>query len=73
MLNVSIGYKALFCDSINQAYRLHLRPVVENLMNITDVFHFMLKHSTTGRREKKYISGLKGNVEYRPACANRLN
>lgn len=60
MLNVSIGYKALFCDSVNQAYRLHLRTVVENLMNITDVFHFMLKHSTTGRREKKVYFWIKG-------------
>lgn len=60
MLNVSIGFKALFCDSVNQAYRLHLRTVVENLMNITDVFHFMLKHSTTGRREKKVYLWIKG-------------
>lgn len=72
MLNVSIGYKALFCDSVNQAYRLHLRTVVENLMNITS-FTLCSNIRLQEEEKKKYISGLKGNVEYHPACANRLN
>lgn len=59
MLNISIGHKALFCDRTNQACVLETL-LLENLMNMTHIFHFVLNHSSGGRREKKAHLWIKG-------------